>query len=72
MQTIDGQNIKGPARDMHGEEEAYRRHADDEEEAAFMWPQRTPVDVESMARDAFTRIDDIHMNVMNEWGESAV
>ena len=49
MQTVDGQNVRGPACDMHGEEEAYRRHADDEEEVAFTWPQRTPVDVESMA-----------------------
>ena len=35
----------------------------------FTWPETNNVDVESMARDAFTRIDDIHSDIMNEDGQ---
>jgi len=66
LKTVDGKNVKGLARNPDGEEEPYRSEEHDDGEAGFTWPERTNVDVENMAKDAFTRIDDIHSNIMNE------
>ena len=68
-QIVDGRNVRGPARNLDREEELYRRTELDEGEPVFTWPERTNVDVEGMARDAFTRIDDIHSDIMNEDGQ---
>ena len=66
MQTIDGRNVGGPALHPHRHEEPYRRANVDQAGGAFFWPHRNDIDIESMARDAFTRMDDIHESVMNE------
>ena len=68
-QTVDGRNVRGPARNPDREEELYRCTEPDQGEPVFTWPERTNVDVESMAGDAFTCIDDIHSDIMNEDGQ---
>jgi hypothetical protein len=46
--------------------ERYRRRGHRPNEEGFTWPRRTAVDLESMARDAFARIDEIHNDSGNE------
>lgn len=70
VMTIDGQNVRGPARRQHGAEEAYRRRRHNDRDEEFTWPQRNAVDLETMARDAFGRVDDVHNNVVNEEGQA--
>ena len=65
-QTVDGQNVQGPARTRHRESEEYRRDARNEGDEGFTWPRRTAVDIENMARDAFGHIDDIHRDSLND------
>jgi hypothetical protein len=69
-QTVDGQNVRGPARAHPNESEHYRAEGRYDGDQGFTWPQRTAVDIENMARDAFGHIDDIHRNIIND-GEGA-
>ena len=68
---MDGQNVRGPQQRQNREEEAYRQSSADREEGAFTWPGRDTINVESMARDAFARIDEIHDHIINEDGQAA-
>ena len=68
VQTVDGQNVQGSARRQHGTEEIYRRRRRNDRDEEFTWPQRNAVDLETMARDAYRRVDDVHNNVVNEEG----
>jgi hypothetical protein len=72
LQTIDGENVRGPSRVRRREGEHYRQRRRGDGEGEFTWPQRTTVDVENMARDAFAHIDDIHINTMNGGDEVAM
>ena len=65
-QTVDGQNVRGPARVRNGESEEYRRQGRNGGNEGFTWPRRTAVDIENMARDAFGHFDDIHRNSLND------
>jgi len=38
----------------------------------FTWPERETIDIESMARDGFTRIDDIHNDFINKSGQASM
>jgi hypothetical protein len=69
-QTVDGQNVRGPARERERESEHYRGEGRYEGDEGFTWPRRTAVDIQNMARDAFGHIDDIHRNIVND-GEGA-
>ena len=71
-QTVDGINVRGHARRQHGAEEAYRQRRHNDRNEDFTWPERNAVDLETMARDAFGRMDDIHNNVVNEEGQAAL
>jgi len=74
VQTVDGKNVRGPGNREEGEEgenhedkeEAQYRRSERDGGGQFTWPETNTVDVENMARDAFTRIDDIHNDVVND------
>ena len=66
LQTIDGQNVRGPARAPNGEAEHYRGGGRDDGDDGFTWPRRSAVDIQNMAKDAFGHIDKIHRNVVND------
>lgn len=72
VQTVDGKNVRGPARRPHRGRERYRRTVRDGEDGGFTWPRRTEVDIDNMARDAFQRIDDIINDAMNGGENSAM
>ena len=61
--------MRGPARHLVRDEEQYRRSNHDEMEGEFTWPERIGIDIDTMARDAFARVDDIHDNILNEEGQ---
>ena len=71
-QTVDGQNVQGPAPYQDIEGEQYRRHRRPHIEEGFTWPRRTVVDVENMARDAFARINELHNNNANKNDETCM
>lgn len=63
---MEGGNVQGPARRPRRRAEHYRQEGHEEGAGDFTWPNRAPVDVEGMVRDAFGHVDDIHNNVVNE------
>lgn len=67
-QTVDGQNVRGPARAPNREAEHYREEGQPDGDGGFTWPRRTTVDIQNMARDAFGHIDEIHRNLINNDG----
>ena len=64
--------MRGPARRPQRGAERYRRRGRDDRDDGFAWPGRTAVDIENMARDAFTRIDDILNVAVNEGQNGAM
>jgi len=72
FQTVDGQNVQRPVRQRDREGERYREPQPEDMEGGFTWPERATVDVENMARDAFTRVDDIHNEFVNEDGQAPI
>jgi hypothetical protein len=64
--------VRGPVQHPNIERERYRRTERDGGEGGFMWPRRTVVDIENMARDAFTRFDDIHNEAINDGDNAAM
>lgn len=69
---MDGRNVRGPSRRSHPERERYRHRRRRDGADKFTWPRRTVVDIENMARNAFTRIDDIHNDAMNDGNQAAM
>ena len=69
LQTVDGRNVRGPAQPPNEEAEQYRRSEQEDVHEEFTWPETNTVDVENMAQDAFTRIDEIHNHVLNDDGQ---
>ena len=72
VQIVDGRNVRGPIRRQYRVEEVYHRRRRNDKDEDFTWLQRTVVDLETMARDAFERVDDVHDNIVNEEGQAAV
>ena len=64
--------MRGPTGLPQRGRERYRFRRHDNRADGFTWPSRTVVDLEDMARDAFTRIDDIHNDAMNEGNQAAM
>jgi hypothetical protein len=64
--------VRGPAIPRDQEEERYREVERDDGEDELVWPRETVVDIENMARDAFTRIDDIHNEAVNDGNQAPV
>ena len=60
--------MRGPARAPFIEAEQYIREGRPDGVEGFTWPQRTEVDIQNMARDAFGHIDEIHRNSINDGG----
>lgn len=56
--------MRGPVASRDRTRELYRQRDHDNGRDAFEWPQTDTVDTENMARNAFTRADDIHNNVL--------
>jgi hypothetical protein len=64
--------VRGPTGCPQRGKERYRPRRRDNRADDFKWPRRTVVDIENMARDAFTRIDDIHNDTTNERNQAAM
>jgi hypothetical protein len=61
--------VHGPARRGQRNEERYRQGERDNTNVRFTWPEVNAVDLENMARNAFTRIDDIHNEALHNGGQ---
>jgi len=66
---VDGRNVMDLARLPHRAQKPYHCSDQGAEDGPFMWPKRTTIDIEAMARDVFTQVDNIHDSVMNEGGQ---
>lgn len=62
--------MRGPAAPRRRQGERYRRRERVNGEHGFNWPRANVVDLDNMARDAFTRIDEIYNVVVNEGDEA--
>ena len=52
--------MRGPTGRGERHAKRYRQRERDDIDDGFTWPRTTAVDIENMARDAFTRVNDIH------------
>lgn len=57
--------MRGPVGRGKKRAERYRQRVHDDIDDGFTWPRTNAVDIENMARDAFTRVDDIHNDAVH-------